>query len=94
METTLETLKKLYPHLEYEDGFLYPGSEAEGYLRDEDGKALDGTAILEDHFDQHDICTNPMESDPTKEVYAPASGKENIEYWHNNDYNAALKSVF
>lgn len=93
MKTLLETLLVLYPTLEYEDGFLYPDSEAEGYLTDEDGKALDGTTIVEEYFEGKEICTNPMESDPTKEVYAPASGKEYIEYWHSNDYNTALKSI-
>lgn len=93
MKTLLETLKKLYPTLEYEDGFLYPDSESEGYLTDEDGNPKDGTAIIEEYFEGHDICTNPMEYDPTKEVYAPASGKENIEYWHSGDYNKALKSL-
>lgn len=93
MKTLLETLLELYPNLEYEDGFLYPDFDEDGYLTDEDGKSLDGTAIVEEHFEGKEICTNPMEPDPRKEIYAPASGKENIEYWHSGDYNKALKSI-
>lgn len=92
MKTLLEKLLETYPNLQYEDGYLYKDTEIDGTLHD-NFIALDGKRLIEDHFEGHDICTNPEEPDPTKEIYAPASGREVINYWYNGDYNKAIKSL-
>lgn len=93
MKLEIERLIAQYPELNYEDGYLYATPDDEGYLHDK-GVPLDGKHLISEYFEGNEICINPEEPDPTKEEYAPASGKANIDYWHNGDFNKALRSIF
>lgn len=87
MKTEIENLLAIYPELEYEDGFLYPNKDDDGYISKE------ADSLIAEFFEGREIPENPNEYDPEKMNYIPVSGLEYIKYRFNNDFNLALQEI-
>lgn len=92
MKTYIEDLKEIFPDLSYEDGYLFHNEKAlekcDPYITEIDAKNL-----IADYYEGRELCDNPNEPDPTKEVYVPVDGHTYIKYRFAGDYSEALNSI-
>lgn len=93
MKTEIEKLIEQYPELMYEDGYLYPNPDDDGYLH-ENGVPLDGKHLIAEYFEGWSLMLPSGDGDPIKEREHIATGREFIkESYFENDYSEALKYI-
>lgn len=86
--TELETLKKKYPTLQYEDGQLFFPEQEKPFVNEEDTKGL-----LLEHYDNRELTFPHPSGDPTRETFVEVEGWQYIYEKYNNDFEKAFNDV-
>ena len=96
--TQLEKLKSEFPNLVVDDGCFFANYEdwSVDYpltVTPDSSVVLNAELIIEDHYENREILSNPEDKDPEKEIYKEVSGNEYIQREFGGSYSKAFKNT-